>query len=155
MLTATTKRVKSVGTVTIPGGTSFSPGILFFYFLYSINILINISIPFFFQNATIYSILKQLQPPSPPMFCLSKTTMKQRRCCIVSMKQAGMFLLHKVPFSPYVTFFREYLFPRKEVLWMSLDNQFQGKHNGPNIFFPFMIVHNSVLVENIFLPGFV
>lgn len=46
MLTATTK-VKSVGTVTIPGGTSFSPGMLF-YFLYSINMLINISIPFFF-----------------------------------------------------------------------------------------------------------
>lgn len=50
MLTATTKRVQSVGTVTILGGTSFSPGILFFYFLYNINILINISIPYFFSE---------------------------------------------------------------------------------------------------------
>ena len=56
MLTATAKRVQSVGTVTIPGGTSFSPGILSFYLLYGINILINISIPYFFQNITIYSI---------------------------------------------------------------------------------------------------
>ena len=177
--------------------------------LYSINIHINISITYFFQNTAIYSIFfffsiyfYQLEAnyftvlqwflsyidvnqPWIYMYCPSRSppptslstgvlwvfpmhqarrlqhlkgtpatfttyvlslkniAMKQRRCCIMSVKQAGMFLLYEVPFSPYVTFSREYLFPRKEVLCMSLDNQFQEEHNGPNIFFPFMIVHNS------------
>lgn len=74
------------------------------------------------------------------MFCLSDTWQWRenvvlwqwsRLPCFWHMKGQSLFMWHSL---------KSISFPRKEILCMSLDNQFQEQHSGPNIFFPFIIV---------------
>lgn len=88
---------------------------------------------------TICSIIK-LTPATFATYVLSLRYMAvKRKGCIVTVKQTAMFLAYEGPVSMWHSL-KSIFFPRKEILCMSLDNQFQEQHSGPNIFFPFIIV---------------